>query len=57
MGPSTLESSEAREDFRQQLEAIMDATKVPECFIFIIAEILRVCIKVYFFPCERALRF
>jgi len=28
MGPSTLESLEAREDFKRQLEAIMDATKV-----------------------------
>lgn len=28
MGPATLESLEAREDFKRQLEAIMDATKV-----------------------------
>lgn len=35
MGPSTLESLEVREDFRQQLETIMDATKVPKCYIFI----------------------
>lgn len=30
MGPATLESLEAREDFKRQLEAIMDATKVPK---------------------------
>lgn len=29
MGAATLESLEAREDFKRQLEAIMDATKVP----------------------------
>ena len=28
MGPATLESLEARDDFKRQLEAIMDATKV-----------------------------
>lgn len=28
MGSATLESLEAREDFKRQLEAIMDATKV-----------------------------
>ena len=28
MGAATLESLEAREDFKRQLEAIMDATKV-----------------------------
>jgi len=49
MGQSTLECLEAREDFRHQLEAIMDATKVPKCFIFMIAGILRVCIKVILF--------
>ena len=31
MGQATLESLEAREDFKRQLEAIMDATKVPTC--------------------------
>lgn len=31
MGPATLESLEAREDFKRQLEAIMDATKVSKC--------------------------
>jgi len=36
MGPATLESLEAREDFKRQLEAIMDATKVPiTCFFFL----------------------
>ena len=34
MGPATLESLEAREDFKRQLEAIMDATKVPTAAIY-----------------------
>ena len=41
---------EVREDFRQQLEAIMEATKVHKCFFVITAGILSVCIKVYSFP-------
>ena len=34
MGPATLESLEAREDFKRQLEAIMDATKVSKKLFF-----------------------
>ena len=47
---------EAREDFRQQLEAITEATKVHKCFFVITAGILSVCIKVYSFPFKITLR-
>ena len=50
MGPATLESLEAREDFKRQLEAIMDATKVFRGFLFFfLIPIPSVCIKIYFF--------
>ena len=56
MGPATLESLEAREDFKRQLEAIMDATKVPTAidadFLLFLSNCYSKSLYQLFFLCE-----